>query len=131
MTFQFNGIGTGLYGDRWLTKSDYQALSKNKDFLEVLKALKHHKELDIKTDQDLFRFRIATKAFSLIWFPIIPLETFIYYSPKVKWYENEKYLPLFFPNGEHRVDWNHVKKSWSFYTPIALILIIIWGVIFG
>ena len=127
MTFTFNGIGTTLSGDRWLNGEEYLALARHKDFKKVTQGLMNTPELKIETKEDLFRFRIATKSFSVLFIPIIPLETFIYYYPKVKWYQNNKYIPLFYTRGNGKVDWKHVKKSWSFYVlPLVVFGIISW-----
>ncbi len=124
MTFTFNGIGTSLFGDRWINEIEFYSISKNKDFKEIISSL------PIETEEDLYRFRIATKSFCIFFIPIIPLETFIYYSPKVKWYESEKYIPLFHTTGKKGVDWSHVKSSWSFYLLPIIILVIIGFSIF-
>ena len=63
MTFRVNGIGTTLSGDRWLNSEEYYLFSQYKDFHEIIKKLKRDKNLEIKTNEDLFRFRIATKTF--------------------------------------------------------------------
>lgn len=128
MTFTLNGIGTSLEGERWLTAEEYIALSKHKDFEKIVIGLRNTPELGIETEKDILRFKIATKSFSIL-FPIIPLETFIYYYPKTKWYENDnKYIPLFYTKGKGKVDWQHVKNSWSFYVfPLIIIGFIGWG----
>ena len=130
MTFTLNGVGTTLSGDRWLTIQELNELIQHEDFKEVIQVLKENEDLDIKEQEDLFRFKIATKSFSIFFLPIIPLETFIYYCPKTKWYDGDKYIPLFYTKGEGKVDWNHVKHSWSFYLfPILIFLIILFNIL--
>jgi hypothetical protein len=130
MTFTINGIGTILSGDRWLSGEEYHTLAQHKDFQTVIKNLTKDEDLKIETQDDLFRFRIATKSFAVLFIPLIPIETFIYYYPKVKWHENQKYIPLFYTKGKGKVDWDHVKKSWSFYIAPVLVLGIILHILF-
>jgi hypothetical protein len=109
MTFSINGIGTSLVGSRYLNEWELGHISKSKDFKEIVKGL------PIKTKDDLTRFMITTKTFCIFWIPVLPLETFIYYSPKVKWHQDEEYIPLFYLDGKGRVSWEHVKRSFRFY----------------
>lgn len=130
MTFTINGIGTTLSGDRWLNGEEYNTLMRQKSFQRVVKNLIKNKDYNIETQDDLFRFRIATKSFSILFIPIIPLETFIYYCPKVKWHEDSKYVPLYYTHEKGKVDWQHVKGSWSFYIgPVIVAGIILLNIL--
>ena len=124
MTFTLNGFGTTLAGDRWLNELEWYHLINQKGFLKTIKKLPIHSE------EEKYRFRIATKAVCIAFIPVLPLETFIYYSPKTSWYENDRYVPVYYTVGEGKIDWNHVKKSWSFYIAPVLFLIIILLMIF-
>jgi len=125
MTFSINGIGTSLVGTRWLNEMEFYEISKNKDFKEIIK------ELPIEKEEDLYRFQIATESFCIFFIPIIPLKTFIYYSPRVKWHQSDKYIPLFYPNSKEKVSWEHVRKSWRFYLGPAIAVTIALISIFG
>lgn len=65
MTYMINGIGTRLCGSRELTKEEYN---------------EHLNDLPYRYDEIVYR--IATKAFVILFLPICPSETIIYADVK-------------------------------------------------
>lgn len=108
MTGTLNGVGTQLSGKRFLNE---QEIKKWAEFLPYRPNVKLHD------------YKICTKAFVILFFPVIPLETFIYYDLPKNFYQI-----CHFPVGEGKVYWEHVKNSPSFYIApsIIIILLIIW-----
>lgn len=125
MTYTINGIGTRLCGSRELTQEEYN---------------EHVNDLPYRYDEIVYR--IATKAFVVLFLPICPLETIIYANVKkakdssgtwaeipelrineFKWIDTDRY----FIYQTYHVNWDHVKHSVSFYImPTLLILWYIW-----
>jgi len=81
-------------------------------------------ELDINSEQPIFY--IATKSFVVLFIPIIPYETVIYYKQ-----DDNSYTELFYPVGKGKVLWEHVKQSYSFYIFPAIITALILNHIIG
>lgn len=109
MTSTVNGIGTSLSGERGLTNEEFNEWSEHFPFIPGV--IKNH-------------YRIATESFVIL-FPIIPLKTFVFYYTKSGFMQNQ-YRIIYYPAGEGKVYWKHVKKSWSFYifpTLMAILMI--------
>lgn len=107
MTTTVNGIGTALCGQRRLTDEELKQWSKHFPYIPHV---------------DMRNFQIATEAFVFIFIPIIPLKTFVFYYTE-SGFMNSKYRILYYPAGEDRVYWPHVKTSFSFYILPALIVL--------
>lgn len=116
MTTTVNGFGTCLAGKKYLTPDEVGELLTIPEFQKVIG------QLPIETDADLLNFAIATESLCAVWLPFIPLQTFIFYEPRTKWYQSDGYIPLFYPAGEGKVDWSHVKSSWSFYISYGFVI---------
>ena len=124
MTFSINGCGTRLCGARQVTSDEFDIIMETENIEEIIQSL------PIQKEEDVYRFGVATKAFCLLWIPLIPLETFVYYYPRTGFFESEKYIPLFDFNHTARVNWSHVKQSRSFYIAPIIFIIIIFYYIF-
>lgn len=110
MTSTINGIGTHLSGGRELTEEEYKLWGEKLPFIPGL----NKKYL-----------RIATKSFVVLFLPLIPLETIIYYYT-----DNSHYREIFYPAGKDKVYWSFVFNSPLFYTAYFLLLILlIWALI--
>jgi hypothetical protein len=115
MTSTVNGIGTHLSGQRQLTPQEVKKWGEKIPYIPGLK------------QSQLY---IATKSFVLLFLPIIPLETVVYYYLSSGWNETT-YRQVFYPAGEGSVYWEHVKNSWVFWLTPAIILLIILFNLFG
>ena len=106
MTHTVNGIGTHLSGSEELTEEEFNEWGEKLPYIHGL------------TKSQL---RIATKSFVIIFLPIIPLETVVYYLL------GDKYIEVFYPAGKGKVYWKHVSNNFIFYLAPLLLLI---GIIF-
>jgi hypothetical protein len=107
MTFTLNGCGTHLIGARQLTSVEFDKWSI---------------DLPVKPYKPHPQFYIGTETIVLLFLPVIPLKTFVYYHT-----DSNHYVPCFYPSGGG-VYWPHVKNRWEFYIipGIFLIYFIIW-----
>ncbi len=110
MTSTVNGIGTHLSGSRELTEEELNEWGEKLPYIHGL------------TRNQL---KIATKSFVLLFLPVIPLETVIYYCL------GDKYIEAFYPAGKDKVYWKHVFNHPLFYVAPFLLLIIVILSIFG
>jgi hypothetical protein len=115
MTGTVNGIGTHLSGVRDLTDEEIKKWAEKIPYIPNVRV------------QD---YKIATESFVLLFLPIIPIKTYIFYYLD-KGLINSQYRIVYYPSGEETVYWEHVKKSPIFYISPAIILIIILWLISG
>lgn len=113
MTFRINGFGTGLAGKRNITSEEFKQLKKNK----YSKAILNH--LVIKDSKNL---KIATESFFIIFIPIIPIKSFVYYDPNPDAWVSRSYTPLIGTGGDGVIDWDHVFDTWTFFIAPAVII---------
>ena len=114
MTYTINGVGTQICGRRELTKEEIEKWSEN---------------LPYRPHVTVNDYYIGTEAFVFFFIPIIPLKTFVhYYQSQKKFLGSEThYLICYYPAGEDKVYWEHVKSSFSFYiAPIGILILLIW-----
>ena len=114
MTGTVNGIGTHLSGERNLTESE-------------IKKWAHH--LPYNRFVKVHDYKIATESFVILWLPLIPLKTEVYYVLN-DGVMNKRYQVVFYPTGEESVYWDHVKNSPIFYIlPIGVVILILWAIV--
>lgn len=107
MTGTVNSIGTQLSGKRSLSEEE---IKKWEEFLPYSPNVKLHD------------YKICTKAFVIFFLPLIPLETIVYYDLPRKFYKI-----CYYPAGEKKVYWEHIREEPMFYIgPIIIFLIIIY-----
>lgn len=110
MTYTLNGIGTGIRGTRQLTDAEFKEWSEHFPYATHL------------TKQHYF---IGTEAFVVLFVPIIPLKTFVFY-----YIDGKRYRIVYYPAGEGKVYWEHVKGSPSFYAGFILAILFVIFIVF-
>lgn len=114
MTSTINGVGTRLSAERNLTDEEIKKWSPHFPF---------------NPHRDVHQYRIATESFVFLFIPLIPLKTFVFYYMN-QGFMNSRYAIIYYPAGEGKVYWEHVKKSWQFYiAPVLITIIVIWSII--
>lgn len=103
MTHTINGIGTHLSGARAITQKELNAWWSS---------------LPIKPYAAIPQFYIATESFVFFFIPIFPIKTFVHF------YNGDKYYTCFYPSGEGKIYWSHVKETYSFYIFPAIVTIL-------
>ena len=106
MTSTINGIGTHLSGGRKITAEELVRWSEH---------------LPIKPYVSHPEFYIATESFVLLFLPLFPIKTFVYYNIENSVWSGDKYIICYHPSGENQIYWGHVKDSYVFYVMPAII----------
>ena len=114
MTFTLNGVGTRISGGRALSDTELRKWSSKLPQTPEFRGVTYY---------------IGTESLVFIYFPVIPLKSYVYCYVQSKWYESSKYLQLFNPAGKG-VYWPHVKGSWSFYVWPAIFIFLLASFIF-
>ncbi|KAB2942391.1 MAG: hypothetical protein MPEBLZ_04466 [Candidatus Methanoperedens nitroreducens] len=114
MTYNVNGIGTNLSGERKITVEE---LVRWSEYLPI-KPYTRHPE-----------FYIATESFVVLFLPIIPIETFVHYYPEEE--SGHKYIISYYPVGEGKIYWEHIKSSYVFYIVPAIISTLLVNYLIG
>ena len=70
------------------------------------------------------RFLIGTDAIIACFVPLFPIKTFVYYEIDSN-VMSTRFAPCFYPAGEGKVYWQHVKGRWEFYLFPAGVLLTI------
>ena len=143
MTYSLNGIGTSLAGKRRLTQEEYHQcksfIPREIDLKEGKRKKHCHKcnkfysirqkcpecgralkKVEYFKRYTHLNYKIATESFVFLFLPLFPLKTFVYAD-----LNSGGYIPLFYPKGEGKVYWEHVKSSWSFYIAPAIVIILL------
>lgn len=89
------GTGTRLCGKRKL---------KTKEIAMLLR------EAHLDPRISIYDYYIATEVFSILWVPIIPLETYIFYYliGGTVGSEINRWKKVYYPNGKSGIYWKHV-----------------------
>lgn len=56
-------------------------------------------------------YYIATEVFSILWVPILPLETYVFYytiGGDILYQGPTEWVSVYYPNGKHGIYWKHV-----------------------
>ncbi len=111
----FNGIGTSVCGERKLTKEEIGAWKK------------HFPYLPDHTSSD---YLIGTESIVAL-FPFLPIKTHVYYYLKQDLrpvgVSSSQYQILYYPAGEGKIYWKHVKSSLEFYEFPIFITVLLTG----
>lgn len=106
MTNTVNGIGTYLSGERNITDEELIHWSEN---------------LPIKPYTPSPQFYMATKSFVILFLPLIPIKTFVYYYTG----RESQYIICHYPAGEGKIYWKHVMETYSFYVFPAIVTLLL------
>jgi len=115
MTSTVNGIGTHLSGERKITNDE---LLRWSEFLPIKPYTPHP------------QFYIATESFVFLFLPLFPIKTFVYFYVEKQAFEN-KYIISYYPAGEGKIYWEHVKNSYVFYIVPAIVFALFINYLIG
>jgi hypothetical protein len=114
MPHTINGIGTAICGERKLTQEEFDRWIKYFTYVP---------------NHTISEYRIGTESVVIL-LPLLPLKTYVFcYTDKQG--SSKNYQIIYYPGGEGKIYWEHVKSSIIFYAfPVTMGIYVIWYLLF-